>query len=156
MPVHIKKPLIMEEEQKQGWPRTDQIAATKWKPGQNPGGAGKKHGPNFTTILNKYLNAKLDEATTGRIFAAAPFAVEKELTVRDAVALRLITKALIDCDLSALKELIDRTDGKTPLPIAMETRDFLAGMSHDELKERAKTLNEKVGHTLAAIPDDIS
>lgn len=84
-------------------PKTEQIEAYKWKPGQsgNPKGMPKGIRP-FKVVLREILEAYEDNVENlGKVDGT------------QAVAIALFNKAVKENDVSAIRELLDRLEGKS-------------------------------------------
>jgi len=80
---------------------------SQFKPGNQEGKKGKR-GASIVKYINVYLKQKLNGIDS--IFKEDG----AEMTGGELVAAKLLEKAIIGHDVSAIKELLDRVDGKVP------------------------------------------
>jgi hypothetical protein len=79
--------------------------------------AGRPKGKALSTILSELLSksagAKLTElAFVKKLTASMTPAQKKQLTTADIVVFRLLSEAIETGDITAIKEILDRTEGK--------------------------------------------
>lgn len=84
-----------------------------WQKGQaKPEGSGKKKGSqNVTTFLKKYLDKKAIKSIQDLKFVVE-LGDGRKITNAEAIALKLIHKALFEGDIRAIENIQDRIEGK--------------------------------------------
>lgn len=103
-----------------------------WRSGESGNPKGSPKGERPSTILKRYLAIKN----------------RNEITKCEQIVLKLIDKAE-DGDLSAIKEVFDRVEGKPGQSITVKekTIDYLETLTDEQLKERAKEIIEKLNYS---------
>lgn len=84
-----------------------------WQPGQekNPKSGKKKGSQNVTTFLKKYLDKKAIKSIQDLKFVVE-LSEGKKITNAEAIALKLLHKALFEGDIRAIENIQDRIEGK--------------------------------------------
>src|SRR6476620_11223730 len=84
-----------------------------FKPGQSGNPAGRPKGKSITTILNELLEKVAGDKV--KLSAAVIEFMEEDrpLTNAEALSMTLLYKALVQNDMKAITEIMDRTEGKS-------------------------------------------
>jgi len=83
-----------------------------WKPGQSGNKKGKAKGTrNVSTYLKKFLDARTPVSVQDGE-DIKEFVQSKKITNAEAIALKLIRKAVVDGNLEAIKIIQDRIEGR--------------------------------------------
>lgn len=105
---------------------------TSWKPGQsgNPKG-GPKRGQSWKEIIHEIGEMTPDEAREMSRVIFSKVALHDEVTLKQAVVMRVYAALLFDPQPGLLNAFMDRVDGKVAQPITSmtddELRQFIAG-----------------------------
>ena len=86
--------------------------APKWKPGESGNPKGRPKGSKNVSTLVKELLEKVAPEDVSNAKFVKEFVKTKKPTVKDALAARMIYNAIIVGDGRAIRELLDRTEGK--------------------------------------------
>jgi len=123
----------------------------RFKPGESGNLAGRPAGSrNVTTILRELLDKLAPGEVVNEKFVKEFCKGKKQITNGDAVAARIFKAAIIDGESWAVKELIDRLEGKAKLSIDidMAVADWRmmadqAGITEEDVINEAKLLIEQ-------------
>jgi hypothetical protein len=101
-------------------PKPENVEPHKFKPGQSGNPAGKPKGAKrVSTVLKELLEKLAPGAVVDAKFVAEFCKGRKRVTNADAAAARLLYEALVKGEPWAMKELIDRTEGKATQPVEL-------------------------------------
>lgn len=112
----------------------------RWKKGQsgNPSGMPKGYRSSKAT-LKQYLAMKINKQTREHFEKIIGEPIDLDITFGEAIAMRLIEKAMLKGDVQASREIYDRTEGRPKQVIDMRPHSSLDDLSEEEID---KELNE--------------
>ncbi len=97
-----------------------------WQPGESGNPKGRREGVrNVSTVLREMLENLAPAIVINEEFIKDFCKGLKRVTVGDATAARILNEALVKGEAWAIKELLDRTEGKPTQPVDQETRGTL-------------------------------
>ena len=79
-------------------------------------GYGRPKGESLTTVLRRLIDSNAPRALIDLQYVKK-LSTKKKLTYNEVLALRLATSAVVEGDISAIKEIYDRMEGKASQPI---------------------------------------
>jgi hypothetical protein len=120
----------------------------RFKPGESGNPSGRPAGSkNVSTILREMLQQIAPKEVISSKFVKEFCKGKKRVTIADAIAARLLMSAIVQGDLQAIREVIDRLEGKSTqkLDVDMQVNDWrqmaeAAGISEADVISEAEQL----------------
>lgn len=109
---------------------------SQFKPGKTGNKNGRPKGHSLKSVLKKLIDSQAPKAIINLAYVQK-LTTKKKLFYNEVLALRLVTAALVEGDISAIKEIFDRLEGKAQQKIDQKTEVEFIGDPFAKIRENA-------------------